>query len=373
MRNAVIVSAVRTPVGRFGGALRTVKASTLGSYAIKAAVERINLDPADVDEVIFGHVLANGENPNVARLAWLEAGYPEEVPGYTVDRQCGSGLQAIVNAALLVQTGDAEVVVAGGAESESNAEFYTTATRWGARLGDTQLYDRIVRHGYMVSCPEVYPPMPGMMHTSENLAERYGITREEADAFAYRSQMNAAAAIRAGKFKAEIVPVPVRGPKGEVTLVEADEHPRPDTTLEGLARLPVLVGKIHTAGNASGINDGAAAVVVMAEEAAKRRGLRPLAYLRGWAAAGVNPTIMGIGPAPAIRKLVEKTGVRLEEVDLVEINEAFAAQVLAVIRELGVSDYTNWNVNGSGIALGHPLGATGARISITTSAGFQTK
>ena len=365
MEAAVIVSAVRTPVGRFGGQFRDLRAATLGATAIRAALERSGVDPEEVDEVVLGHVLVNGESPNVARLAWLEAGLPITVPAYSVDRQCGSGLQALINAALLIQTGNARVVVAGGAESESQAEFYSVGARWGARLGDSPFYDRIVRQGLKVSCPEMFPETPGMMHTSENLADRYGITREQADAFSVRSQQNAAAAIQAGRFDEELVPVEVPQSKGEPKRVDRDEHPRPDTTLEALAKLPVLVGKISTAGNASGINDGAAACVLMAESEARRRGLQPLGCLRAFAAAGVDPTIMGIGPAPAIRKLLHKTGLAWRDLDLVEINEAFAAQVLAVLAELGVQDTDNLNVNGSGISLGHPLGATGARMTAT--------
>jgi len=361
---AVVVSAVRTPIGRFGGQFRDVRAAALGAVAIKAAIERAGVDPAEVDEVIFGHVLVNGESPNVARLAWLEAGLPETVPAYSVDRQCGSGLQAIINAALLIQTGNAQVVVAGGAESESQAEYYTVGARWGARLGDAPFYDRISRQGLTVSCPEAYPLTPSMMHSSENLVDRYGITREEADAFALRSQRNAAAAIQAGRFVDEIVPVPVPQ-KGGTVLVERDEHPRPETTAEALAKLPVLVGKVHTAGNSSGINDGAAACVLMSASRARRAGLEPLGTVRAFAAAGVNPTLMGLGPAPAIRKVLQQTGLRWQDMDLVEINEAFAAQVLAVLRELRVNEIETLNVNGSGISLGHPLGATGARITAT--------
>ncbi len=366
MEQAVIVSAARTPVGRYGGAFKGLKASTLLSYALRAAVERASIDPGAVDEVVVGHVLANGENPNVARLGWLEAGFPHAVPAYTVDRQCGSGLQAIVNGALLVQAGDAEIVVAGGTENESNAEFYVTDARWGYRLGDGVFYDRIARHGFKVSCPEACPPVEGMMHTSEKLADLYGISREEADAFALRSHRNAVAAVEAGKFRDEIVPVPVRQPKVGTVLVDTDEGPRKDTSPESLAKLPVLAGKIHTAGNSSSINDGAAAVVIMSERKAHALGLRPRLFFHTYAAAGVDPTIMGMGPAPAVRKLLQKTGLRLDAMDLIELNEAFAAQALAVLKELDVPDVDRRvNVNGSGISLGHPLGATGARILVT--------
>ncbi|HEV2125437.1 MAG TPA: acetyl-CoA C-acyltransferase, partial [Chloroflexota bacterium] len=313
MEQAVVVSAARTPVGRYGGVFRDIKASTLLSYAVKAAVERANIDPGVVDEVVVGHVLANGENPNVARLGWLEAGFPIEVPAYTLDRQCGSGLQAIVNAGLLIQTGDAQVVVAGGVESESTAEYYVTNARWGYRLGDGQFYDRIARAGFKVSCPEAFPPVEGMMHTSEKLADRYQITREEADQLAVRSHQNAIAAIEAGKFRQEIVPVPVKQPKVGMVAIDTDEGPRKETSPEALAKLPVLAGRIHTAGNASSINDGAAAVVVMTESKARELGLEPRLYFRGYAAAGVDPTIMGIGPVPAVRKVMAKTGLCLDQ------------------------------------------------------------
>jgi acetyl-CoA C-acetyltransferase len=362
---AVIVSAVRTPVGRFGGQFRDLRAATLGATAIRAALERVQVNPADVDEVVFGHVLGNGESPNVGRLAWLEAGLPMEVPAYSVDRQCGSGLQAIINAALLIQTGNADVVLAGGTESESQAEYYSVGARWGARLGETPFYDRISRQGMTVSCPEKLPPTPSMMHTSENLVTRYGITREQADTFSLRSQQHAARAIQEGRFDDELVPVAIPQRKGDPLMVDRDEHPRPETTAETLAKLPVLVGKIHTAGNASGINDGAAACVVMSEARARKLGLEPLGCVRAFAAAGVDPTMMGIGPAPAIRRALEKSGLRWRDLDLIEINEAFAAQVLAVLAELGEDLPDNLNVNGSGISLGHPLGATGARITAT--------
>lgn len=365
MPEVVIVSAARTPVGRFGGQFRDFKASTLGALAVRAAVERAGIDPGQVDEVILGHVLVNGENPNIARLAWLEAGFPMEVPAYSVDRQCGSGLQSVMSGAFQIQSGNANIVVAGGAECESQAEYYTTSARWGQRLGNASLWDRIVRHGAMVSCPEAVPRMDGMMHTSAKLAKQYGITRQEADAWAVRSQQRAGAAMDQGKFREEIVPVSVQQ-RGQPVLVERDEHPRPDTTIEALAKLPDLLGDgVHTAGNASGINDAAAAVVLMAEPEARKRGLKPLAYFRGAAAAGVDPTIMGIGPAPAIRRLLARTRLRLEDIDLIELNEAFAAQAVAVLKELSVPDRERVNVNGSGISLGHPLGATGTRMLCT--------
>lgn len=268
MEEAVVVSAVRSPVGRYGGMLRSVSASALVSHVIRAALERCRTMPDDVGEVIFGHVLTNGESPNVARLGWLEAGFPAEVPAYTVDRQCGSALQAIINAALLIQTGEHDVIVAGGVESESNAEFYSVDTRWGRRLGDSQLYDRITRSGRNVSCPTAFEVVPSMMHTSAKVANMYGITRREADEFALRSHQLALAAIDGNRFDDELVSIPIEnGPE-----VSVDEGPRRDTSLESLARLPVLVEPIHTAGNSSSINDGAAACVLMSGTRAKREG-----------------------------------------------------------------------------------------------------
>jgi len=365
MREAVIVSAVRTPVGRYGGALRDVSASDLAALVIREALRRAHLEPGEVDEVIMGHCMTNGENPNIARLAALKADLPIEVPAYTLDRQCSSGLQAIVNAALLIQTGEADIVVAGGVESMSNAEYYVMGARWGLRLGTTPFHDRWTRAVEQVSCPEKFGPIGGMIQTAENVAEKFHITREEQDAFALRSHRNACAAIEAGKFQDEIVPVVIPQRRGEPIVVARDEHPRPDTTLEALAKLPLVGSKTVTAGNASGMNDGAAACVVMAREVAESRGLEIMGYLREWAVTGCHPAIMGIGPVAAVRKVLHKSGLRLEDMDLIELNEAFAAQALAVLKELGITDFSRVNVNGSGISLGHPVGATGARIMTT--------
>ena len=258
MERVAVVAAVRTPVGKFGGALKDVQASTLGATVLREAVRRAGIDPAEVDDVIMGHVLTNGETPNVARMAALEAGFPVEVPAYTLDRQCGSGLQAIVNGAMQIQTGNARVVLAGGVESESNAEYYVTGARWGLRLGTHGFKDRLRGTDEMVSCPARFGPIPGMIHTAEVVAERYAVSREEQDLFALRSHRGAVAAADAGKFEEEIVPVEVEEPKRGKVVVDRDEQPRADTSLEALAKLPPVRGKTVTAGNSSSINDGAA-------------------------------------------------------------------------------------------------------------------
>lgn len=364
MREAVVVSAVRTPVGRYGGGLKTVTAPDLAALVIGEAVKRAGIDPGLVEEVIMGHVLVNGESPNVARLGLLKAGLPIGTPAYTLDRQCGSGLQAIINAATLIKLGQCEVVLAGGVETMSSGEFYVTGARWGIRMGTQPFHDRFQRTIEMVSCPEVFGPINGMIETADNVAEKCGITREEQDAFALRSHQNACLAIKEGKFKDEIVPVEVREKKKTV-IIDTDEHPRPETTMESLAALRPVQGKTVTAGNSSGMNDGAAACLLMSEEKARSLGLRPMGYIRAFAAGGVHPAYMGLGPVPAVRKLMERAGLALEDIDLIELNEAFAAQALGVIKELGIKKTDNINVNGSGISLGHPLGATGARIMAT--------
>lgn len=364
MPEAVIVSAVRTPVGRYGGALKDVSAQDLAALVLGEAVKRAGIDPGLVEEVIMGHVLVNGEAPNIARLGALKAGLPMETPAYTLDRQCGSGLQAIVNAYCLIKAGESEVVLAGGVESMSNCEFYVTGARWGIRLGTRQFYDRFQRTVDMVSCPDVFGPISGMIETAENVAEKCNITREDQDVFAVRSHEKACGAIQDGRFKKEIVPVEVKGKKKTV-FVDTDEHPRPEITLEALSKLKPVQGKTVTAGNASGMNDGAAACLIMSEEKALKLGLEPMGYIKGFAAGAVHPAYMGLGPVPAVKKLLSRTGVNLGDIDLIELNEAFASQALGVIRELGIKNTDNINVNGSGISLGHPLGATGARIMAT--------
>lgn len=364
MDQIVIVSAVRTAVGRYGGSLRDVQPQDLAAIVIKEAVKRAKLQPSDVDEVIMGHVIPNGETPNVARQAALIADFPIETPAYTLDRQCGSGLQAICNGMMQIQTGNARIVVAGGVESMSNMEYYVMGARWGIRLNSVPFYDRWERATEMVSTHK-FGVIKGMLVTAENVAAQCGITREAQDEFALRSHRNACAAIEAGKFKDEIVPVEVPQKKGPPLIVDRDEHPRPETTLESLAKLKTVVGPTVTAGNSSGMNDGAAACVLMSEKTAEKLGLEPLGYLRAWTVAGVHPGYMGLGPVPAVRRLLEKTGLSLADIDLIELNEAFAAQALGCIKELGITDISNLNVNGSGIALGHPVGATGARIMAT--------
>ena len=365
MSRVAIVSAVRTPIGRYGGALKDAHPADLASLVICEAVTRAGVEPAQVDEVIMGHVLMNGETPNIARLGALKAGIPVEVPAYTLDRQCSSGLQAIVNGALLIQTGEADVVVAGGVESMSQAMHYTMDARWGAGLKNIQLNDHFYRLTVTTSCPDACGPIEGMIGTAERVAQEWGITRAEADAFALESQQKAGAAMRAGKFDEELIPVKVTGRRGEVTVVDRDEGPRPDTTMEGLAKLNPVQGGVVTAGNASTLNDAAAAVVLMSEDRAKSLGKEPLGYLKSWSAAGVHPHVMGVGPIPAVRKALHKAGMGIADMGLIELNEAFAVQALAVLRDLGVDDRSNVNVNGSGISLGHPVGATGARMLAT--------
>ncbi|MBI4336234.1 MAG: acetyl-CoA C-acetyltransferase [Chloroflexi bacterium] len=367
MREVAIVSPVRTPVGSFGGSLRDIPAQDLGALVIKEVLHRTKLDPARVDDVVLGHGYPNGETPALGRLCALKAGLPIEVPGYQLDRRCASGLQAILNAAMLVQTGNADVVIAGGVESMSNAEHYVTGMRWGARMGSMTLHDRLWRARVTLSPDERFGPIPGgMIETAENLAKQYEIPREEQDAYALRSHQCAVAATKEGKFAEQIVPVPVPQRKGPPVLFSQDEGPRSDTSLEAMARLqPVLKGGTVTAGNASSQNDGAAACLVVAAEKLDELGLEPMAYLVGWAAVGVHPAYMGIGPVPAAKKLFERTGLSFQDMDVIELNEAFAAQVLAVLREWKLPTMDILNVNGSGISLGHPIACTGARILAT--------
>ncbi|OFV83603.1 MAG: hypothetical protein A2W26_00795, partial [Acidobacteria bacterium RBG_16_64_8] len=352
MDRIVIVSAARTAVGRFGGALRDVQAPELATVVVREAVARAGLEPAQVDEVVIGHAYASGEAPNVARQALLMAGFPPEIPAHGVERQCGTGLQAICDAMMQIQTGNASIVVAGGVESMSNLEYYLTGARWGLRMGSPLLYDRWERANQLVST-ECFGLVPSMLHTAANVADKLKISREEQDEFALRSQLNARAANEAGKFRDEIVAIFLPQKKGPDVIFDHDEHPRPDTTLESLAKLKPVVGETITAGNSSGMNDGAAACVLMSDRTAHRLGLEPLAYLRAWAVAGVHPAYMGLGPVPAVRKLLEKARVDLGDIDLIELNEAFAAQALGCLKELGITDFSNVNVNGSGIALGH--------------------
>ncbi|MFN8600912.1 MAG: acetyl-CoA C-acetyltransferase [Candidatus Binatia bacterium] len=362
MAEAVIVSATRTAIGSMGGALAGQPATALGAIAIREALKRAGVEGKDVGEVILGNVLAAGLGLNAARVAYLEAGIPKEVPGYGINKACGSGLKAVANAASGVLLGEYDVAVAGGMESMSNAPYLLQKARYGYRLGHGELLDSMINDG--LSCPITHVHM-GI--TAENVAAKYEISRAEQDEFSAQSQAKAAAAQQNGKFRAEIVPVDVPGKKkGETVQFAVDEFPRADTTAEKLAGLRAAFKKDGsvTAGNASGINDGAAALVVMSEKAAKDRGLKPLARIRGWAAAGVDPSIMGMGPWPAVEKVLARTGVKKEQVGLWELNEAFAAQSLGVLRELKL-DASKVNVNGGAIALGHPIGASGARVLVT--------
>jgi acetyl-CoA C-acetyltransferase len=370
MRDTVICEPVRTAVGRYGGVLRDVPAHELAALVIRELVARTAIDPSSVDDVIFAQCYPSMDAPALGRVAALDAGLPVEVGGLQLDRRCGSGLQAVINATMQVATGASDVVIAGGAESMSRAPLYTHEARWGLRGPGLELHDSLARG--RVTAGGVHHPVPGgMLETAENLRREYAISRLEQDEFALRSHQRAVAAQAAGLFKDEIVPVTVRGRRGDTT-VDADEHPRADTSLESLAKLrPVMHAQdpaaTVTAGNSSGQNDGASACLVTTADFASAHGLRPAARLRSWAVAGVRPEVMGIGPVPATAKALDRAGLRLTDMDLVELNEAFAAQVLAVLREwqFGQQDLERLNVNGSGISLGHPVGATGGRILAT--------
>jgi len=361
MKRAVIVSAVRTAIGSFGGSLATTPVVELGALVIREALARVGLRGDQVDEVIMGNVLQAGLGQNPARQAAIKAGIPHDVPSYTVNKVCGSGLKAVSLAVGAVLLGDAEVVVAGGMENMSLAPYLLEKARSGYRMGNAELVDSMIKDGLWDAFNNYH-----MGITAENLAEKYGISRAEQDAFAAWSQEKTERAIRGGKFQEEIVPVVIPQRKGEPLVFAQDEFPRFGTTLEKLAALKPAFkeGGTVTAGNASGINDGAAAVVVMSAEKAQSLGLTPLASVKSYASAGVDPRYMGLGPVPATRKALAKAGLRLEDLDLLEVNEAFAAQSLAVARELKW-DPEKVNVNGGAIALGHPIGASGARILVT--------
>jgi acetyl-CoA C-acetyltransferase len=358
MRSVVIVDGVRTAIGRMGGALKDVQVEFLAAKVMQEVVKRTGLEGEAIDQVILGHVKQSSDNPNVARLAALRAGLPIEVPGYTIHRQCGSGLQAINSAAQEIMCGLADIVLAGGAESMSTAPYYLRKARYGYEAGNAELVDPNTESQPRAQPIEVYGHLT-MGLTAENLAVQYEISREEQDEFALASQEKAHAAMLAGRFESEIVPFELKK-KQETTLFLKDEHPRL-TSLEKLAELkPVFQeGGTVTAGNASGRNDGASALVVMAEDEAIRRGLKPRMRIIAQASAGVSPEIMGIGPAPSTRKALKQAGLTLDDIDLIELNEAFAAQALACVKELGI-DQRKLNVNGGAIALGHPLGGTGA-------------
>ncbi|MFT2817204.1 acetyl-CoA C-acetyltransferase [Leifsonia sp. A12D58] len=371
MRDVVICEPLRTPIGRFGGILKGVAPADLASTVIRALVERTGIDGSVVDDVIFGQGYPTAEAPPIGRVAALDAGLPVTVGGLQVDRRCGSGLQAVLDAAMQVQTNISDVAIAGGVDSMSQAPFYTVDSRWGIGGGAGLLLRDALGRGRETAGGRNYPVPGGMLETAENLRRDYSITREEQDELALRSQERALRAVAEGRFVDEIVPVSVPGRKGQMLVVDTDEAPR-ETSLEALGALrPILLkadaASTVTAGNASGQNDAAAACIVTTPERAAELGLTPLVRLVSWARAGVEPSRMGIGPVPASAKALERAGLTMADMDLIELNEAFAAQVLAVSREWGftASDWDRTNVNGSGISLGHPVGATGARMLAT--------
>ena len=361
MRPVYVLSAARTPIGKFGGSFCTMTAADLGEVAARAALERSGLPPAAVDETIFGHARQAGGGPNTARQVSHRAGVPDSVPAFTVNKACASSLKALTLGALSIAAGENDVVLAGGTECMSATPYLLPRARFGMRMGHGEIVDAMYRDGFLC-------PLCGQLmgETAENLVREYGILRAEQDAYAAESQRRAEEASASGRFTDEIAPVVIAGKKGNVT-VEKDEHPRAGTTAESLAKLPPVFdaenGTVH-AGNSSGITDGAAALVLATEEEAQKAGVEPLARIAAWTSAGVEPARMGIGPVPAIRALLAKTGRKLSDIDLIELNEAFAAQVIACARELPF-DLSRVNVNGGAIALGHPIGATGARITTT--------
>jgi len=363
----VIVGAARTPIGRYGGSLRAVHPADLGAAAATAALARAGLAPDAIDEVLIGHGRQAGSGPNPARQVGIRAGIPDSVPAQTINKACASGMQTIATGAQSIMLGEADAVLAGGIESMSRMPYLIDAedSRWGHKMGNFTLVDAMYRDGFTCSvCGMI------MGETVEVLARQYGITREAADAYALESQLRAERAIVAGRFRDEIAPVTFKDAKGRPQTLEADEHPRAGTTIESLRKLPLAFGSVEgapgiiTAGAASGVTDGGAAVVIMSAAAAKARDVKPLARLIGWTSAGVDPRMMGIGPVPAVNKLLQKTGLSLADFDLVELNEAFAAQVLAVLKDLPIP-MDRLNVNGGAIALGHPIGCTGTRIVVT--------
>lgn len=360
MQGAYILSAVRTPIGKFGGSLASLTAADMGVGAAKAAMERAGVQASQVEETIFGNARQAGGGPNPARQISVRSGVPEEVPAFTVNKACASGMKAITLAYQAIVLGESSCILAGGTESMSRLPYYLDGARWGYRLGNQELVDGMYRDGFF--CPLAKMVMG---ETAEVLAEQYKITRDEQDEYALMSQTRAARAIAAGRFEAEIAPVTIEGKEGTSTFAR-DEHPFPDASLEKLAKLPPVFSKTGTvsAGNSSGITDGAAAVVVASEHFVKQNNLKPLTRIAAVAAAGVDPGIMGIGPVPALQKLQDKNNLRLHDFGLIELNEAFAAQVLACDRALGFNR-ERLNVNGGAIALGHPIGCTGTRITVT--------
>jgi len=363
MRRAAIVAPVRTPVGAFGGALKSVAVEHLCAAVIKEILKRTGVDPGRIEEVVFAQSYASGETPCVGRWAALQSGLPIETPGIQLDRRCGGGLQAIVTAGMMIESGAADMVIAGGVESMSNIEYYTTDMRWGARSGSVRLHDRLDRGRERSQPADRFGPISGMIETAENLAKEYSISREAADEYSVRSHRRAAAAWESGKFAHEVVPIEVPQKKGDPISVARDEGVRPDASMDSVSKLkPIMKNGTVTAANAAQQNDAAAACLVVAEEKLQELGLQPLAFLKGWAAVGCHPATMGIGPVPAVRKLFARTGLSFDDMSLVEVNEAFACQVLAVLKGWGWNDPDRLNVNGSGISLGHPIAATGVRI-----------
>ncbi|MEV0670398.1 acetyl-CoA C-acetyltransferase [Mycobacterium sp. NPDC050441] len=369
-REAVICEPVRTPIGRYGGMFASLSAVELGVTALKGLLQRTGVAPEQVQDVILGHCYPNSEAPAIGRVVALDAGLPVTVPGMQVDRRCGSGLQAVIQACLQVRSGDNDLVVAGGAESMSNVAFYSTDMRWGGARNGVQIHDGLAR-GRTTAGGQFYPVPGGMLETAENLRREYGITRAEQDELAVRSHRSAVAAQRSGVLAEEIIPVTVRDRKGE-QVIDTDEHPRADSTVEALAKLkPVLLKQdpesTVTAGNSSGQNDAASMCIVTTPEKAAELGLRPLVRMVSWGSAGVAPNVMGIGPVPATEVALAKADLQLSDIDLIELNEAFAAQALAVMKEwkFGEADFERTNVRGSGISLGHPVGATGGRMLAT--------
>ncbi len=361
MRKVVIAGAARTPIGSFGGTLKNVPARELGAVCIREALKRAGVDPASVDEVVMGNVLQGGLGQNVARQMAMDAGIPKEVPAFTLNKVCGSGLRAVSLAAQMIKAEDADIIVAGGAESMSMAGYAVPAARWGARMGESKLIDMMINDGLTDAFNGIH-----MGITAENVCDQWGLTRRELDEFAAASQQKAVKAVRSGRFKDEIVPVQVPQRKGEVKIFDTDEYPKEGVTVESISGLrPAFKeGGMVTAANSSGLNDSGAAVVVMSEEKANELGITPLCSIKSYASAGVEPKIMGIGPVPSTRKALEKAGLSMEDIDLIEANEAFAAQSVAVGKELGF-DMDKLNVNGGAIALGHPIGASGCRILIS--------
>ncbi|MBW8753593.1 MAG: acetyl-CoA C-acetyltransferase [Sphingomonadales bacterium] len=362
MRAAYIVSPLRTPVGKYLGALSDVPAERLAETVIRAVVARSGVDPAAIDDVIFAQSYANGEAPSIGRWAALAAGLPIEVPGMQLDRRCAGGLTAVATAAAMVQAGMADVILAGGVESMSNVEYYTNGMRKGMRAGNAMLFDRLDRQRERSQPEERFGKISGMIETAENVARDFEISRADADEYAARSHQRAAAAWAAGKFADELVPVTVKSRKSEVTVTQ-DEGIRADATAESMATLrPIIKEGVVTAGNASQQNDAAAACLIVSEQKLAELGLTPIARLAGYAVAGCHPGVMGIGPVPAVAKLFRQTGLGWNDIDLVELNEAFAAQVLGVLKGWGWDEPDRLNVNGGGISLGHPIAATGGRI-----------